>query len=146
VKSFLVKHLAYQLGPVKKLYKELSKQPHSYTNNHSLAKAASEGNLIYVIEVEKNGRKTGYNIAYRYNSYNYDKRASGRWLDKFTYKNVSDYSSPIGDYFETPLAILDDDIDIWLRQPKIGMREVPVDLAKKLDEIFIKYNHMTKSF
>jgi hypothetical protein len=136
MKKFVVKHLAYEHGPIVKLYKKIKKQPQSYTNDLGKARTAAEGSMIYVIEAVKHVGRVEYYAAYRFKSFDFYEPASGRWLDQFKYKNVSHYSSPIGDYFEKPVAIKSQELDDWLRNWTFGMRRVPEQLSELLGKLF----------
>lgn len=105
MKKFVVKHLAYEHGPIEKLYEMIKEQPQSYTNDLQKARSAAEGSIVYVIEAVRDGSRVEYNAAYRFKSFYFHKPASCRWLDQFKPKNVSQYSTPVGDYFEKPVRI-----------------------------------------
>lgn len=144
--AFLVKHLSYKHGSIKDYYPTLIKQPHSFTNNEDLARAAATGNYIYVVEAVKNGTRTNYKAAYRFKSYDYHKMAGGRWLGAYDYKNTSYYASHIGEYFKEPHLINSGELDEWIREKRYGMRPIPSELIPLLNRLFDDNKHQTVEF
>ncbi len=126
--SYTVRHLPEEQGAVTSIYKEVRKVPFSYTTKKNEAEQASEGSYIYVIEREKVGRKIFFKLAYGYRCTECFKKAGGKWLGKFDYKNTVEYEKD-GDLqlLDPPQAITDPDFIKWYKTKNSGMCEIPAE-------------------
>jgi hypothetical protein len=136
--SYIVRHLPEEQGPVISIYSEVRKVPFSYTSKKNEAKLASEGSYVYVIEREKVGRKIIYKLAYRYKCTECFRKAGGKWLGKFDYKNTVEYEKD-GELklLDPPSVITDSDFIRWYKTKTLGMCEIPAEHENVLKAILV---------
>ncbi len=136
--SYIVAHLSEEQGPVENIYKEIRKVPFSYTNKKNEAEMASEGSYIYVIEKEKEGRKSIFKLAYRYKCTECFRKAGGKWLGKFDYKNTVKYEEDGELKLLAPsLTITDPDFISWYKTKALGMRVIPTEYESVLKAMLV---------
>jgi len=138
LKSFAVKHVAGEMGPLVSHLSIIIKNPYSLTNKKAEANAAAQDNFIYVIEVTKEKSKTIYRLGYKFRSSVVHKQpGSAKWSGGFEFKNAIESDKPVkGYYFENPVEIMNLDFNDWYREERFGMTKMPPDLVKILDEVF----------
>ena len=136
--SYIVRHIPEDQGPVTSLYAEIRKVPFSYTNKKKEAELAAEGSNIYVVEREKQGRKNIYQLAYRYKCTECFRKAGGKWLGKFDYKNTVEYEKNGElELLDPPLVITDPDFIKWYKTKNFGMCEIPAEYEAVLKAMLV---------
>ncbi|NQZ82173.1 MAG: hypothetical protein HRT52_14265 [Colwellia sp.] len=136
--SYIVGHLSEEQGPVTSIYKEVRKVPFSYTSKKNEAELASEGSYVYVIEKEKVGNRNVFKLAYSYKCTECFRKAGGKWLGKFDYKNTVKYEED-GELklLDPPLAITDSDFISWYKTKALGMRVIPTEYESVLKAMLV---------
>lgn len=136
--SYIVMHLSEEQGPVTSIYKDVKKVPFSYTSKKKEAELASEGAYIYVIGKEKLGRRNVFKLAYRYKCSEHFRKAGGKWLGKFDYKNTVEYEKD-GELqlLDPPVAITDPEFIKWYKTKSSGMCEIPANYESVLKAMLV---------
>lgn len=136
--SYIVGHLPEDQGPVTSIYKEVRKVPFSYTSKKNEAELAAEGSTIYVIVKEKVGRKNVFKLAYSYKCTELYRKAGGKWLGKFDFKNTVKYETDSElKLLDPPLEITDPDFITWYKAKALGMRVIPREYESVLKAMFV---------
>lgn len=140
--AYVVKHLAYERGPLAGIMKKVKAQPYSLTSKEPEASKAI-GNFIFVIEVRKEAARTTYWLGYKYRAADKVTPAGGgKWDGEFEFKNIAHYP-PEGQYLDPALQLTDDRIYEWLSTKQPGMAEIPAHLVEGLEELL---RHDGRSF
>ena len=136
--SYIVGHLPEDQGPVTSIYKEVRKVPFSYTSKKNEAELAAEGSYVYVIEKEKVGKRNVFKLAYSYKCTECFRKAGGKWLGIFDYKNTVKYEED-GELklLDPPLAITDSDFISWYKTKALGMRVIPTEYESVLKAMLV---------
>lgn len=140
MKSFAIKHIVKDRGPLSGITRKIRDNPYAFTSKVSEATECAKGAWVYVFEVNSTSGRIYYSLGYRFLANASEKRAGGeKWEGKFTFKLICKYPAPkLGEYFDPAHPLPDDSIvSVWLRSlGRKGAMEIPSLISEELEMLF----------
>jgi len=149
VPAYAVKHIVEDHGLLARIMKDVRRTPYSYTSCEPEATQASLGGDVYVIEVRSEPKSTrSFWLGYKYRAFEkYPPAGGGLWRERFKYKNAArPMDRAQGAYFDSPIEIVDAQVNAWLREKTPAMAEMPEHVASALDALLANPEYGAKPF
>ena len=148
MRTYVVKHIEEDLGPLSTKMKEIKPQPYSYTSKLKKAESATMRRcFVYVVEVRRD-HGTQHFLGYKYRAREYHRAAGGKkWGGHFDFKLSISYGIPSeGLYFDNPVLISDPGFNDWYQEQAVEMVEMPPEYESVLENMFSDPTHGAKAF